>query len=189
MCVITVPNPPIGIIAFPRTQDVVHFHQTLKTACDKHDPTFYCRYKDWCDRYFVITHRNERRGVGGIFFDDHAEHGQKASFEFVQTCAHAIGEAFLPIVERNMDQPYTELDRDWQLIRRGRYVEFNLVYDRGTKFGLATPEARIESILMSLPLLAVCRCRFRGGVSVDMFVCRNGCTLTSPMTITGRRVC
>ncbi|CAG0883543.1 unnamed protein product [Cyprideis torosa] len=132
--------------------DVKHFHSVLRTACDGSDPEYYPKFKDWCDRYFHVTHRGECRGVGGIFFDD-LEATQK-NFEFVTSCCSTVGASYLPLVRRQMSKPYDEEMRRWQLLRRGRYVEFNLVYDRGTKFGLHTPEARIESILMSLPLLA-----------------------------------
>ncbi|OON21227.1 coproporphyrinogen III oxidase, partial [Opisthorchis viverrini] len=135
-------------------EDARHFHEQLKVACDKHDPTYYPRFKKWCDEYFFLKHRGETRGVGGIFFDDLEGQSQQQVFEFVRSCAEAIIPAYLPIVERRKDTPYGDLEREWQLVRRGRYVEFNLIYDRGTKFGLATPEARVESILMSLPLHA-----------------------------------
>uniref|UniRef100_A0A1I8H5L4 coproporphyrinogen oxidase n=2 Tax=Macrostomum lignano TaxID=282301 RepID=A0A1I8H5L4_9PLAT len=134
--------------------DATHFHRTLKAACDNHDKSLYPKYKAWCDNYFVIEHRGERRGVGGIFFDDVDSPNQPAAFAFVSSCADAIEAAYLPIVRRNMRRGYSYADRQWQLLRRGRYVEFNLVYDRGTKFGLFTKDARIESILMSLPPLA-----------------------------------
>lgn len=194
--------------------DAEHFHKTLKDVCDKHDPTatvdvssssrqggdvsLYKRLKSWCDDYFFIPHRNERRGVGGIFFDDldagamktvgldiykrrnggsdggdsssgittsgpvvddkttndKVEDSQYSILPFVADCGASFVPSYLPIVERRMDMPYTKEQKQWQQLRRGRYVEFNLVHDRGTKFGLATPGARIESILMSLPLTA-----------------------------------
>jgi len=123
----------------------------LKEACDQHDPTYYAKFKKWCDDYFFNTHRNERRGVGGLFFDDLDEKGQEKTFSFIKTCAKAVVPSYFPMVYRNMHRGYDYDDRQWQLIRRGRYAEFNLVYDRGTKFGLLTPSARIESILMSMP--------------------------------------
>ncbi len=132
-------------------EDAVHFHQTFKDACDKHHPDYYPRYKKWCDEYFYIPHRQECRGVGGIFFDDLHEPGHKESFKFVSDCANAFIPSYLPIINRRKDLEYTEDQKKWQQLRRGRYVEFNLVYDRGTKFGLRTA-GRIESILMSLPL-------------------------------------
>lgn len=133
-------------------EDAQHFHTTLKTVCDKHDSGYYPKFKKWCDTYFFIPHRNETRGVGGIFFDD--VESNDASFQFVKDCGQAFIDSYIPILERRINQPYTSEMKEWQQIRRGRYVEFNLVYDRGTKFGLATPGARIESILMSLPLTA-----------------------------------
>lgn len=135
-------------------QDVQHFHKTLKDACDKNHPEYYKRFKAWCDDYFFIKHRGERRGVGGIFFDDLDKPSQEDLFKFVTTCADAVLPSYVPIVEKHRNDGYSYADRQWQLLRRGRYVEFNLVYDRGTKFGLATPGARIESILMSLPTFA-----------------------------------
>lgn len=131
--------------------DCRHFHKSLKTACDAHDKTYYPRFKKWCDNYFFNKHRNECRGVGGIFFDDLDEKGQEKTFSFVKQCAAAAIPCYIPLVKKNYDKAYGYDERQWQLLRRGRYVEFNLVYDRGTKFGLLTPGARIESILMSLP--------------------------------------
>lgn len=152
---------------YPYIEDVKHFHSTLKEACDKFDPWYYPRFKKWCDEYFFIKHRDEARGVGGIFFDyltgKHADEplgagdkrpnvdrGIEFVFEFVQGVARAFLPAYLPIAERRRSEPYTDREREFQLIRRGRYVEFNLVYDRGTHFGLQT-RGRTESILMSLP--------------------------------------
>ena len=134
--------------------DAKHFHSTLKSACDKHDPSYYSKFKKWCDEYFVITHRGERRGVGGIFFDDLDSPNQEEAFQFVKSCAEAVIPSYIPIVQKNKNRGYGFHERQWQLLRRGRYVEFNLIYDRGTKFGLYTPGARYESILMSLPLVA-----------------------------------
>jgi coproporphyrinogen III oxidase len=132
--------------------DARHFHGTLKAACDRHGPEHYPAFKAACDDYFLIVHRRERRGVGGIFFD--YLQGQAAlRFAMIQDLGRAFLAAYLPIVERRKDTPYGERERSWQLLRRGRYVEFNLVYDRGTLFGLRT-DGRIESILMSLPPLA-----------------------------------
>ncbi|XP_064629665.1 oxygen-dependent coproporphyrinogen-III oxidase-like isoform X2 [Lineus longissimus] len=135
-------------------KDCVHFHSTLKAACDKHSSEFYKRFKAWCDDYFFVKHRGERRGIGGIFFDDLDQQSPDETFNFVESCADAIIPAYAPIVEKHKYDTYSYDDRQWQLLRRGRYVEFNLVYDRGTKFGLLTPNARIESILMSLPTYA-----------------------------------
>lgn len=134
--------------------DVKHFHKTLKQACDKHDKNYYTDFKKWCDKYFVITHRNESRGVGGIFFDDLDNPDQSKVFEFVKSCGNAVMPSYMPIVKKNAGKGYGRREREWQLLRRGKYVEFNLVYDRGTKFGLMTPGARIESILVSLPATA-----------------------------------
>lgn len=140
-------------------EDAIHFHKTIKEACDAHDPGYYPRFKKWCDTYFNVKHRNETRGVGGIFFDDldEGEKDQEQTFAFVQSCLKSFLPAYVPIIEKRKDMPYTEKEREWQQIRRGRYVEFNLVHDRGTSFGLNTPSARVESILMSLPKTAAWR--------------------------------
>lgn len=136
-------------------KDCKHFHLSLKKSCDKHDSSYYPKFKKWCDDYFNINYRdNERRGVGGIFFDDLNEKSQESCFNFVKSCANTVIPSYVPIVQKHFKQSYTENERDWQLLRRGRYAEFNLILDRGTKFGLQTPGARIESILMSLPLVA-----------------------------------
>uniref|UniRef100_A0A8B9DJN2 Oxygen-dependent coproporphyrinogen-III oxidase, mitochondrial n=1 Tax=Anser cygnoides TaxID=8845 RepID=A0A8B9DJN2_ANSCY len=135
-------------------EDAVHFHKTLKEACDKHDPKLYPKYKKWCDDYFFIKHRGERRGIGGIFFDDVDSPSKEEVFQFVQSCAKAIVPCYIPIVKKHCHDSFTPEEKQWQQLRRGRYVEFNLIYDRGTKFGLLTPGSRIESILMSLPLTA-----------------------------------
>jgi coproporphyrinogen III oxidase len=137
-------------------EDAVHFHRTIKNACDKHSPSYYPRFKKWCDNYFDVRHRDEARGIGGIFFDDldDAESNQENLFSFIRDCLNAFLPSYLPIIERRKDMPFTVEEKDWQQIRRGRYVEFNLVHDRGTSFGLNTPGARVESILMSLPLTA-----------------------------------
>lgn len=132
-------------------EDATHFHHTLKTACDLHDPGYYPKFKQWCDEYFYVKHRQEPRGVGGIFFDYLSSDWEKV-FAFVQSCAGAFLSAYLPIVQARQSMNYTERERKFQLYRRGRYVEFNLVHDRGTLFGLQT-QGRIESILMSLPPL------------------------------------
>ena len=134
------------------TEDAQHFHSTLKSACDRHDPAYYPRFKDWCDTYFTIRHRNEMRGVGGIFFDDLQGDG-KALQAFWEDVAQSFLPSYLPIAARRRDLPYGGRERQFQLLRRGRYVEFNLVYDRGTLFGLQSG-GRTESILMSLPPLA-----------------------------------
>ncbi|XP_076258847.1 oxygen-dependent coproporphyrinogen-III oxidase [Rhynchophorus ferrugineus] len=136
------------------TADCIHFHNTLKQACDKHDLSYYPKFKKWCDDYFHVVHRGERRGIGGIFFDDLDKPDQEKCFKFVTDCANAVLPSYIPLVQRHKIANYTKVEREWQLLRRGRYVEFNLIYDRGTKFGLHTPGARYESILMSLPLYA-----------------------------------
>ncbi|XP_054270684.1 oxygen-dependent coproporphyrinogen-III oxidase-like [Macrosteles quadrilineatus] len=135
-------------------EDAKHFHGELKKACDRHDKSYYARFKKWCDDYFNISHRGERRGVGGIFFDDLDSPSQEKAFQFVKSCAEAVTPSYLPLVKKHKNDGYGYAERQWQLLRRGRYVEFNLIYDRGTKFGLYTPGARYESILMSLPLNA-----------------------------------
>ncbi|HEY3875194.1 MAG TPA: oxygen-dependent coproporphyrinogen oxidase [Candidatus Kapabacteria bacterium] len=137
-------------------EDARHFHATIKRACDKHDISYYPRFKKWCDEYFYIKHREETRGIGGIFFDNLSGSGpreRESIFAFVEDAARAFLPAYVPIVEKHRDEAYTEEEKHWQLLRRGRYVEFNLVYDRGTRFGLET-NGRIESILMSLPAVA-----------------------------------
>ncbi len=156
-------------------EDAAHFHRTLRDTCAAFSPRFYPRFKRWCDDYFFLPHRGEPRGVGGIFFDYLGAGGEATArrtrdasagaaevevdpiegdfdrlFAFVRTLGGAITAAYLPIVARRRDEPWGERERRWQLVRRGRYVEFNLLYDRGTLFGLKT-DGRIESILMSLP--------------------------------------
>jgi len=133
-------------------EDVVHWHRVARDACAPFGDDVYARYKKWCDEYFFLRHRNEARGVGGLFFDDLNEGGFDHCFGFMQSVGNSYLDAYLPIVERRKDTPFGEHERDFQLYRRGRYVEFNLVYDRGTLFGLQTG-GRTESILMSLPPL------------------------------------
>jgi len=132
-------------------EDCIHWHNTAKIACDKHSPEYYGKFKKWCDEYFYLKHRDECRGVGGLFFDDFNEAGFEESFSFVKSAAASYLEAYTPIVNRRKSDSYTQAQRDFQEYRRGRYVEFNLVYDRGTIFGLQSGVGRIESILMSLP--------------------------------------
>jgi coproporphyrinogen III oxidase len=132
-------------------QDAVHFHRTLRAACDRHDPSYYARFKQACDEYFFLRHRGEARGVGGIFFDYLGERPEE-TFAFVQDVGRSFTTAYLPIVEARKATPWGDRERHWQLVRRGRYVEFNLIQDRGTLFGLETG-GRTESILMSLPPL------------------------------------
>jgi coproporphyrinogen III oxidase len=134
-------------------EDAAHFHRVLKGACDRHDADYYPRFKAWCDKYFSIPHRGETRGVGGLFFDNLHDRPKAEIFAFVKDCAQAFLPSYMPVIERRLGMPYTEAHKRWQAMRRGRYVEFNLVYDRGTIFGLRTA-GRIESILMSLPLAA-----------------------------------
>ena len=134
-------------------EDAKHFHQVCKTACDRHHPDFYANYKKKCDEYFYNSHRSEARGIGGLFFD-YCKANENLSmqdwYHFVTEVGNGFLEAYLPIVENRKGLPYTKAQRNWQEIRRGRYVEFNLVHDKGTLFGLKT-NGRIESILMSLP--------------------------------------
>jgi coproporphyrinogen III oxidase len=130
-------------------EDARHFHATLKAACAASPAGDYARFKKWCDEYFFLKHRGESRGIGGIFFD-YLRDEPESHFSLVKSCGDSFQESYLPIVRRRMNESYTENERRWQLLRRGRYVEFNLVYDRGTAFGLETG-GRIESILMSLP--------------------------------------
>jgi coproporphyrinogen III oxidase len=137
---------------YPVEADVVHWHQVAKDCCDRFDPAYYPKYKKWCDEYFYLKHRNETRGVGGLFFDDLNEPGFEQSFAFMSAVGEAFTMAYLPIVERNKNKAYSEAQRQFQLYRRGRYVEFNLVFDRGTLFGLQSG-GRTESILMSMPPL------------------------------------
>jgi coproporphyrinogen III oxidase len=152
---------------YPHLEDVRHFHSTLRAACDRHDPRFYPAFKAWCDRYFFLKHRDETRGVGGIFYDyldaggfgesgERTPFGEPRTFEamlaFMADAGGAFLDAYLPIVERNALNGFGERERSFQLMRRGRYVEFNLIYDRGTHFGLQSG-GRTESILMSLPPL------------------------------------
>ena len=131
-------------------EDAQHFHASCKAALDPFGAHLHPRFKAWCDRYFYLTHRNEPRGIGGIFFDDFAEGGFAHAFAMLQSVGNTFLDAYLPILQRRKDTPYSERERDFQAYRRGRYVEFNLVYDRGTLFGLQSG-GRTESILMSLP--------------------------------------
>ena len=131
-------------------EDAVHFHRTCKLALDPYGADLHPRFKHWCDDYFYLKHRNEPRGIGGIFFDDFNALGFEQSFAMTQAVGNAFLHAYLPILQRRKATPYGERERDFQAYRRGRYVEFNLVYDRGTLFGLQSG-GRTESILMSLP--------------------------------------
>lgn len=137
---------------YPFEEDVIGWHQSAKELCEPFGDDVYPKYKKWCDDYFFLPHRNETRGVGGLFFDDLNEQGFDTSFAFMQAVGNGFLNAYAPIVERRKDTEYGERERNFQLYRRGRYVEFNLVYDRGTLFGLQTG-GRTESILMSMPPL------------------------------------
>jgi coproporphyrinogen III oxidase len=133
-------------------EDAVHFHRTCRDALTPFGEDKYPRFKTWCDEYFYLKHRDEQRGVGGVFFDDFSELGADRSFEMLQSVGDAFLGAYLPIVQRRQGMAYTQRERDFQLYRRGRYVEFNLVFDRGTHFGLQSG-GRSESILLSMPPL------------------------------------
>ncbi|MCB2117133.1 MAG: oxygen-dependent coproporphyrinogen oxidase [Rhodobacteraceae bacterium] len=139
--------------ALEYAEDTAHFHTVLEAACDAHDPSYYPRFKAWADEYFFVPHRGRARGVGGIFFDDLNTGNWEADFAFTQGVGRAFLPAFLPVAERRLATPATEADRDAQLIHRGLYAEYNLVYDRGTKFGLETGHDA-NAVLMSLPPLA-----------------------------------
>jgi len=134
----------------PITEDTDDFHSRLKAACDAHDPEYYPQYKAWCDEYFYLPHRSEARGAGGIFYDYLDEGDFEGEFAFTRDVGTAFLEIYPELVRRRMETPFTDADREHQLVRRGRYVEFNLLYDRGTVFGLKTG-GNVEAILMSLP--------------------------------------
>lgn len=134
---------------YPNDQDTADFHGALKEACDAHDPAFYGKFKKWCDEYFFLPHRNEPRGIGGIFYD-YLENDWEKNFSFTQDVGKAFLKVYPEIVARRMNKPWTAEQREWQLVKRGRYAEFNLLYDRGTQFGLKTG-GNTEAILMSLP--------------------------------------
>lgn len=141
------------LLAYQREQsfeDAIDFHAAYKAACDKHDPSWHAKYKAWCDEYFFLPHRNEPRGIGGIFYDHHDSGDHARDFAFTQDVGQAFLDIYPKLVERRMGEPWTAEERDEQLIRRGRYVEFNLLYDRGTMFGLKTG-GNVESILSSMP--------------------------------------
>ena len=135
---------------YPFEDDIRHFHATCKRALDPFGDDVHARYKRWCDEYFFLKHRNEARGIGGVFFDDLSEGGPERCFELTRAVGDAFADAYVPIIEQRQHTPYGERERDFQAYRRGRYVEFNLVWDRGTLFGLQSG-GRTESILMSLP--------------------------------------
>ena len=138
---------------YPFKEDVVHWHEIAREACQPFGTEIYPAYKKWCDEYFFLKHRNETRGVGGLFFDDLNEWGFERCFSFMKSVGDHYTNAYIPILQKRKDTPYGEREREFQLYRRGRYVEFNLVYDRGTLFGLQSG-GRTESILMSMPPLA-----------------------------------
>jgi coproporphyrinogen III oxidase len=135
---------------YPFDEDVLHWHRVAQATCEPFGPQAYAEHKAWCDRYFFLRHRNETRGIGGLFFDDLNDGDFERCFAYQQAVGNAFLDAYVPIVERRRSLPYTERERQFQLYRRGRYIEFNLVYDRGTLFGLQSG-GRTESILMSLP--------------------------------------
>lgn len=137
---------------YGKREDCIHWHQTAKNACEPFGQGIYPRFKNWCDEYFYLKHRQEARGIGGLFFDDFNELGFEQSFALTQSVGSSYVDAYVPIIEKRKDESYSERERQFQLYRRGRYVEFNLVFDRGTLFGLQTG-GRTESILMSLPPL------------------------------------
>ena len=141
---------PMGTDAAETAEDEASFHRAFKAACDKHDPAYYPRFKKWCDEYFYLPHRGETRGVGGIFYDHHFTGDAAEDFAFTQDVGRAFRDGYTAIVRRRMREPWTAAEKDHQLLRRGRYVEFNLLHDRGTLFGLKTG-GNVEAILMSLP--------------------------------------
>jgi coproporphyrinogen III oxidase len=136
---------------YPFLEDAVHFHTVLKNCCGRHNPEHYPNFKKWCDEYFFLKHRGETRGIGGLFFD-YLEGDREKNFAFVSDLGGAFIDAYLPVARKRADTPFSKEQREYQLYRRGRYAEFNLLYDRGTIFGLET-RGRTESILMSLPPL------------------------------------
>ena len=147
---------------YPRMEDVHHWHNTARQALDPHGSELYPEYKSWCDRYFYLPHRNETRGVGGLFFDDLNEGGFERCKNITQSVGGAFLDAYQPIVDRRLQETYGEVEREFQLYRRGRYVEFNLLFDRGTLFGIQSG-GRTEAILMSLPPLV----RWQSGWSAE----------------------
>lgn len=138
---------------FPVDRDTHDFHQAFKVACDRHNHEYYEKFRDWCARYFYLPHRGEERGVGGIFYDTHNTGNWEADFAFTQDVGRAFAGIYPEIIRRHLADAVTEADRQAQLVKRGRYAEFNLLYDRGTQFGLQTG-GNVEAILMSLPPLA-----------------------------------
>jgi coproporphyrinogen III oxidase len=141
---------PMRLETEPAVADAADFHAAFRAACDRHNPAYYADFKAWCDRYFYLPHRQEPRGAGGIFFDHHFTGDAEADFGFVRDVGEAFLDVYPRIIRRRMGQAWTAAERDHQLIRRGRYVEFNLIHDRGTLFGLKTG-GNVDAILMSLP--------------------------------------
>ena len=141
---------PMWLDTEPAAEDAADFHQAFRAACDRHDPGYYTTFKAWCDRYFYLPHRQEARGAGGIFFDHHATGDATADFAFVRDVGEAFLDVYPRIIRRRMNGAWTPAERDHQLVRRGRYVEFNLIHDRGTLFGLKTG-GNVDAILMSMP--------------------------------------
>jgi len=141
---------PMKLEAPEAIEDAASFHAAFRAACDRHDPAYYPKFKEWCDRYFFLPHRNEPRGAGGIFYDHHFTGDADADFAFTRDVGEAFLSAYPAIIRRRMAEPWTADERAHQLVRRGRYVEFNLIHDRGTLFGLKTG-GNVEAILMSLP--------------------------------------
>jgi len=141
---------PMRLDAPEAVEDAARFHAAFQAACDGHDPAYYPKYKEWCDRYFFLPHRNEARGAGGIFYDQHFSGDVMADLAFTRDVGLAFQEVYPAIIRARMADPWTDAERQHQLVRRGRYVEFNLIHDRGTLFGLKTG-GNVEAILMSLP--------------------------------------
>ena len=132
-------------------EDAVHFHQVHKEACDRHNPEYYSRFKKWCDRYFYLPHRSECRGVGGLFFDNLQDDNAETLFQFIKTCSEAFIPAYIPIVEKRKDMEFTQQNKHWQHLRRGRYAEFILLHDRGVRFGLESGIVNTQSVLNCMP--------------------------------------
>ncbi len=148
---------------YVNAEDAIFFHKSLKTVCDQHDPHYYSSFKKWADDYFFINHRNETRGIGGIFFDrlgPDTTNSKRTRFEFVKAVGSSFAPIYVHLMQKNSVLPFNEQEKEWQLVRRSRYVEYNLVYDRGTKFGLDT-NGRTESILMSMPPFAQWKYNFQ----------------------------